>query len=1292
MTLTVTLFVKVMGKYCTLNPQVLSESTGQITDSILFSDLKKTIGYDNARKVYLRVREEDFLDKYENNLEKDVNGEFTIKSLERVPELSRFLGVKKRKGYIAEQIGAYEPVTTTINSLKEIESKSIEYNAKPGNEFIALPEVYIDENGDEVVRMSLVKKTRDNVEAASRIKRKSILSQRLSSLMDGIGVDPYIIEAVLFSKHNVNSSDYNNAIAIAESILDLAKKAHGEDVVVSEFSNPGLMFYSATSSNPLWIRIANHIKNKNLAQTIFGEQEYEELLSSFGDDENGIYSAAALKVVQDFVVSGSLETIENSDEFRSLIPILKRMKTLFNDTFSSLDERIIMGYISEAEKSPLTRDAKENEQPDEIVFNMAVSDNEVKEQSKKIEAQRLLLKNLIDNTVRRYKILSSRDVEYDKDVDKSMIGVLNTMFQNKEYELGIMDFVEDSLNQLLIAQQQLEDINNNESLSIERRATLLKNVKDFIKSYEVSLKAITDAINNGVVNLNEETEKIVYDATRIVGQLIAAYERQKKPLLNAFVSRFIGEGLDVPFGEFMGKKAGERITPEEILEMADRDISVFDRWLDSMAESGDIMLRMLDQTAKQAKGAARLQTIEYKKRIDAIYLKLKKSGINDTSFMFKKDPNGHKTGEYISPKEAEKLDVARRTYYNEMMALKKELDAKLPKNSTKLFNIIRIRKDYIERLKSQDSVEGIIKQTKEALKDKVKRRSDNVETGGQNERHILKDFEGNQVETIPVMFVNSKDGENLDDISEDMTSAMLMYANMACNFSAMQNTVGLLEIVREAVKERPVQQRAGGNPMINVVEAFGIKVPSKYTKTGEATRLVQRMDDWFHSQVFQKYMADEGEILGMDVGMLANVSNEVTALNQFALNILSGISNVMTASAMNRIESICGQYFSVKNLATADKIFWSALPDYLGDVGNPVKSSKMALFLEKFNVLQDFESDVRGQEYGRSRMGRLMSTNSLYFINNAGELWIQSRAALALGESYGLTLNGKPIGLWESQEVVVDKNGVSRLVTRKGVKKSDGTDFTDRDVIKFTNKAKSLNQRMNGIYNYEDRNAAQAYAVGRMGLMFRKWIKPSLNRRYSHLNYNFDVEEWEEGFYRTTGRFLMQIYKDLRRGQLDVVASYNNLDPREKANLMRFATEVGQFLAVVSAFAVLKTVKKNKDDDDDSIANSWWFNQLLYQTRRLETEIGSQMIINPQIINEAINILKSPAACVNTWEGVLNMSKLLIPSNYTQILQTGRYKGHSKAYKYFWDSPIIPMQRTIYRGLHPENSLAFYEL
>lgn len=1288
-----------MGAFCTLYPKVRSQRTGELEPSRLFADLKKSVGYNNARKIYLRIREENFIDEHEQELSRDENGEYTLESLKSISELAPLLGIRIRRTEAAGKVNAYQPIPATKENIFDAEMRAISYNADSNEEFIALPEVYSDNSGTEIVQVQLVPNTPENKEKASRIKRKQVLVSRLSDSLNRIGVEPYVLDILMDNLRQDGVDDYDSVIGITESLREAIKTANGLSGQVIMPQEISVIAYAALLDNPLMDRLVKAISRPGVAAEILGD-DYDSLAEEF-DNDNALTEVAVERIIAQYIL-GDGNISESSPNTRKIESLITRVKDGFRDIFSDISIDEIDSYLLEAKKSPLTNKYQFELENDEVVeFNQETDFEEFKELSTKVKKQRKLLYSLIENSVRRYKILSARDTNYDKDFDKNLSSNLTAHFENEEYELGIYEFVDATLDQLVKAEEAMMELRNNQNMTIERRATALQNIRDFILSFQTSFKTIQDAEYSGVISPNQQMDDTLNQAAKMIGGLMAAYEKMKEPVLVAYVRRFVGDGIVVPFG----KDKGKVYTADDILEMAEKDISVFDRWLDSMAESGDLMLRMLDQTAKQARSSARLETIEYKKRLDAAYLKLKKSGIIDTGFMFARDPNGHKTGKYINRAEAESLDNARKNYYKEVMSIKEELDAKLPKGSTTPLNIVRVRKDYIERLKGQNSISGVIRETKEALRDKVKRRSDNTEAGGTNEeqdtrsKSVLMDFNGRQVEILPIMFVNSKDGESLDDISEDVTSSMLMYANMACNFSAMNNVVGLLELVREKVMERPVQQRAGSKPLVNVLKAFGIEVSTDLTKTGEATRLVQRMNDWFSSQVYSRYMKDEGEIFGMDVGMLANLSNEVTALNQFALNILSGISNVMTASAMNRIESICGQFFSVKDLAKSDSIFWAALPEFLGDVGQPVKHSKLALFMEKFNTMQDFESDVRGQEYGKSRLSRLMSMNSLYVINNAGELWIQNRAALALGESIGLyyeDANGKkvPISLWDSQEVVTDKNGVSRLVTKPGIKKADGTAFDEKtDVMKITNKMKSINQRMNGIYNYEDRCAAQAYSWGRIALMFRKWIKPSLNRRYASLNYNFDVDEWEEGFYTTTGRFFMQLVKDLKRGQLDIVTSYKNLDPREQANIMRFAVEVGQFISVVAAFSILKDVKKNADDDDDErLAKSWWFNQLLYQTRRLESEIGSQMIINPQMMQEAFNILKSPAACVNTWEGVTNLVQLMIPSNYTKTLQTGRYKGHSRAYKLFWDSPLIPIHRTIYRGLHPQNSLQFYDL
>lgn len=79
--------------------------------------------------------------------------------------------------------------------------------------------------------------------------------------------------------------------------------------------------------------------------------------------------------------------------------------------------------------------------------------------------------------------------------------------------------------------------------------------------------------------------------------------------------------------------------------------------------------------------------------------------------------------------------------------------------------------------------------------------------------------------------------------------------------------------------------------------------------------------------------------------------------------------------------------------------------------------------------------------------------------------------------------------------VPIDKNNKklgAKLQLKQGYTKEDGSAFTRDDIIAFSRKSAAINQRMHGIYNKADRSAVQRLAIGRMGVMFRKWIRPSL--------------------------------------------------------------------------------------------------------------------------------------------------------------------------------------------------------
>lgn len=192
--------------------------------------------------------------------------------------------------------------------------------------------------------------------------------------------------------------------------------------------------------------------------------------------------------------------------------------------------------------------------------------------------------------------------------------------------------------------------------------------------------------------------------------------------------------------------------------------------------------------------------------------------------------------------------------------------------------------------------------------------------------------------------------------------------------------------------------------------------------------------------------------------------------------------------------------------------------------------------MQKFNVHQDYDQAIRGLEMNKKNLlSRVFSGPSVFFMNNAGEHYLAAKVFIAMSERIKLKDKlGKSVSLINAFEVRKDASGIERLYLKDGVVKQDGSEFTDKDIMNFSRKVAKVHQDLHGIYNREDMTAFQKLAIGRMIFMFRKWMPPAFGRRIDKAKYNFDLEQYQEGFYRTSGRFLKSLYNDLRQGQINM--------------------------------------------------------------------------------------------------------------------------------------------------------------
>ena len=188
---------------------------------------------------------------------------------------------------------------------------------------------------------------------------------------------------------------------------------------------------------------------------------------------------------------------------------------------------------------------------------------------------------------------------------------------------------------------------------------------------------------------------------------------------------------------------------------------------------------------------------------------------------------------------------------------------------------------------------------------------------------------------------------------------------------------------------------------------------------------------------------------------------------------------------------------------------------------------------------------------------------------------------------------------------------------------------------------------------------------------------PNWNARFQKSTYDVGLGAETEGYYRTAGRIVLNALKELREGR---ALSNMNLTDLERANLKRAAADFGQFALVVLAFNLL--AHGWKDDE-----NPWHKRMILYQLRRMQTELGA--MLTPK---EALNILRSPIAATSIIESTYNLStSILWPPDWFNEVESGRFEGKTKLGRSIAMSPISPFQ-TFYNTMNPEMLMRLWRI
>lgn len=595
-------------------------------------------------------------------------------------------------------------------------------------------------------------------------------------------------------------------------------------------------------------------------------------------------------------------------------------------------------------------------------------------------------------------------------------------------------------------------------------------------------------------------------------------------------------------------------------------------------------------------------------------------------------------------------------YYKKMMDLKAEMLYKIPAaNNNTLFETIEVSSTSTQTIIDNGLFRGI----SIVLGNATKQREDDTDYGEVLSANNLKlthvNYRGEQIKTLPLFYTHElKDRRR---ISRDYSRSMCLYLAASQNYIEMDSIANALLLAKDFMLNRRRVQETSGDKRLTEMQRLGKKTYVRAaSKLGVSTSLSGLAEDLYDKVLYNRRRKEGKSIyLFGNEYRLDKLSDAIlgyTSISGLSLNLLGAEANLLVGKLQMLIDASCGEFFNLKDMAKAELRYFELLPELWLEINSNTKSSKLALLMEKFDVMENFYDAIKETGFYKSPISRIIGNANLFVLYGLGEHLLHAEGMLAVllnKHNRVLDDNGNEVPLFEAFDVAKDDTGNGRLFIKDGYTNLDGSEITEAQIRKVKGRIAYVNKTMHGAFNPFDKGMLHRYAFGRLVMNFRQWMPAHYQRRFRGLYYDPDLEEYREGYYVSTYRYLKGLVNDLRRAEFHILRNFRNLSKMEQYNVKRAIAET-VILAVLSALLWLGGDYKDKK-------GNWAYRHMIYLLKRLKMEtMASNPISLYDFVKNIITILNSPMACLNTIE---KLSNLLRITDVAITIEEGRYQGEN---------------------------------
>ena len=1059
-----------------------------------FQTYRKELGYETAAEVFTQVLSPTFQKDFKDKLEYDNQGVPTYQSVVKVPYIKNLIGNTK---LIQAEQKNFPYVTNTRENFNRLilSAQAFNTSSEQRDDLVA---VVTPSGNNEEIRVEIRERNAQNADEFRNQYGATRLNQALANMFDDIGVTVDLLEANELVNGRV---DFSKASSIADGfkgLISIADGMEGELALSEEFSH---LLIGMFRDEPLIQRSLNTlINNDALVREILGD-EYDRNRDFYTENPNydavgnemsieeTLAEEALGKVLQEKLKNASTTTVtsteEESPQSRPLKTLVQRLVNMIKRIFKGRDSDAITQAKNDVDSTlgELAKDVlqgtKKLKREEVIKAQRNATFNQVRESTDKIIQ---LLRNANEIERKRSKIAPK---EMAQDIKKRVIKLEALISDARKLE-GVHTYAKWALSDLQDAMEKLDISGTLETQDFKQlrhiKATI-DSYTGFIREFHEILDEIGDeaviTIDGQDINLRELWRDIndIYESciTSFKNQALAAFSDYLAPIYEKSPLR---------------DEDGNIIPLKDVLMGDDFDISEFDRWLTSMGNSSSIILQMFDKAVKNAKDKARLKTMQSIRDIWKIRDNAEKRGITSFEWMFERDAEGHKTGNYISRynhgrfkkeeeemrkgliekygkhpigEDARKMQAERKAWYDshaefdifnhpypndtylnpeydkltkaqkdtldEIIAYKAGIEQQLPSNRRDTFRAIQRRRSSTQRaLDAARNPSQAYDSLKEGLRNTFKKTEDDDQLWGESTKG-LTDFAGNEYLTLPVLYTNRL--KNPDELSTDVIGDLMSYAYMANNYDEINQTYDPLEIGVDVLSNKDFIKNVGSQAKEEVLNTLG-RITKKNIKIGTNTNFQKKLRDYLECQVYGRYLKED-DVIGPNAQKAVGVFQRLTSTAYLGCNYLAGIANVATAVGMQNIEAAAGEFFGAKELAAADKEYAKMMPSFLAELTDRTKQSEIALFDELFDVKQNAKDKVHNVQM-KNIFRRFFGQNWLFVQQGMGDHWIYNRTAIAMAKRRKVKVNGKEMSVWDAKEIVTDENGYKIMRMKPGTK------------------------------------------------------------------------------------------------------------------------------------------------------------------------------------------------------------------------------------------------------------------